>query len=157
MIRPGFGLAETVIMFSGCKTGLEGICVNRHVLEKEGRLELAEKSLPEADQKMLVNLGPQMDGHEIVIKGTENQSLPEGIEGELLVSGPSVAKGYYNNDEATEEIFRQKINGKEQFFLTSGDTAVLWKGDLYFTGRIKDIIIIRGRNYYPHDLSLIHI
>jgi acyl carrier protein len=64
-----------------------------------------------------------------------------------------VAKGYYNNDEATEEIFRQKINGKEQHFLTTGDTALLWKGDLYFTGRIKDIIIIRGRNYYPHDIE----
>ena len=153
VIRPGFGLAEIVIMFSGCKTGLEGICVNRHVLEKEGRLELAEKSVPEADQKMLVNLGPQMDGHEIVIMGAENQSLPEGMEGELMVSGPSVAKGYYNNDEATEEIFHQKINGKGQFFLTTGDTALLWKGDLYFTGRIKDIIIIRGRNYYPHDIE----
>ena len=64
-----------------------------------------------------------------------------------------MAKGYYNNDEATEEIFRQKINGKEQHFLTTGDTALLWKGDLYFTGRIKDIIIIRGRNYYPHDIE----
>ena len=52
------------------KTGLEGICVNRNVLEKEGRLELIEKSAPKTDQKMLVNLGPQMDGHEIVIKGT---------------------------------------------------------------------------------------
>ncbi|GIT03138.1 MAG: hypothetical protein CM1200mP28_03970 [Deltaproteobacteria bacterium] len=52
VIRPGFGLAEIVIMFSGCKTGLDGICVNRHVLEKEGRLELAEKSVPEADQKI---------------------------------------------------------------------------------------------------------
>jgi len=98
-------------------------------------------------------LGPPMDGHEIVIKGAENQSLPEGIEGELLVSGPSVAQGYYNNDKATEEIFRQKINGKEQYFLSTGDTALLWKGDLYFTGRIKDIIIIRGRNYYPHDIE----
>ena len=114
---------------------------------------MADNSVPEADKKMLVNLGPQMDGHEIVIKGTENQSLPEGIEGELMVSGPTVAQGYYNNVEATEEIFRQKINGKEQDFLTTGDTALLWKGELYFTGRIKDIIIIRGRNYYPHDIE----
>ncbi|GIT71961.1 MAG: hypothetical protein Ct9H300mP28_17750 [Pseudomonadota bacterium] len=153
VIRPGFGLAEIVIMFSGCKTGLEGVCVNRHILETEGRLELADNSVPEADKKMLVNLGPQMDGHEIIIKGTENQSLPEGIEGELMVSGPSVAQGYYKNVEATEEIFRQKINGKEQHFLTTGDSALLWKGELYFTGRIKDIIIIRGRNYYPHDIE----
>jgi len=153
VIRPGFGLAEIVIMFSGCKSGLEGICVNRHVLEAEGRLELADENLSEAEQKMLVNLGPQMDGHEIVIKGNENQSLPEGIEGELMVSGPSVAQGYYNNVEATQEIFHQKINGKEQNFLTTGDTALLWKGNLYFTGRIKDIIIIRGINYYPHDIE----
>ena len=70
-----------------------------------------------------------------------------------MVSGPSVAKGYYNNVESTEEIFHQKIKGKEQRFLTTGDTALIWKGNLYFTGRIKDIIIIRGRNYYPHDIE----
>ena len=155
VIRPGFGLAEIVIMFSGCKTGLEGICANRHVLETEGRLELADDKLSEAKQKMLVNLGPQMDGHEIVIKGKENQSLPEGIEGELMVSGPSVAQGYYNDFEATQAVFRQKINGRDQDFMSTGDTALLWKGNLYFTGRIKDIIIIRGRNYYPHDIEQI--
>ncbi len=126
VIRPGFGLAEIVIMFSGCKSGLEGLCVDRHVLETKGRVELIDNNTPEADKKMLVNLGPQMDDHEIVIKGDENQSLPEGIVGELMVCGPSVAQGYYNNDEATEEIFRQKINGKEQPFLT---------------------------NYYPHDIE----
>jgi len=153
VIRPGFGLAEIVIMFSGCKKGLDGICVNRNVLETEGKLELADHNLSKADQKMLVNLGSQMDGHEIVIKGNGNQSLPEGIEGELMVSGPSVAQGYYNDIEATKEIFCQKINGKKQDFLTTGDTALLWKGMLYFTGRIKDIIIIRGRNYYPQDIE----
>ena len=64
-----------------------------------------------------------------------------------------MSTAYYYDDGATEEIFRQKINGKEQHFLTTGDSALLWKGDLYFTGRIKDIIIIRGRNYYPHDIE----
>ncbi|MBC8258735.1 MAG: AMP-binding protein [SAR324 cluster bacterium] len=153
VIRPGFGMAEIVIMFSGSKTGLHGLCVNRHVLETEGKIKVLDDSAPEADKKMLVNLGSAMDGHEIVIKGAENQALPEGEVGELMVSGPSVAQGYYENEQATEEIFQQNIQGKEQHFLATGDTALLWKGELYFAGRIKDIIIIRGRNYYPQDIE----
>ena len=155
VIRPGFGMAEIVIMFSGSKTGLHGLCVDRHVLETEGRVKLLGDDAPAADKKMLVNLGSQMDGHEIVIKGPDNQQLPEGEVGELMVSGPSVAQGYYENIQATEEIFRQNIIGKEQPFLATGDTALLWKGELYFAGRIKDIIIIRGRNYYPHDIEMV--
>jgi len=155
VIRPGFGMAEIVIMFSGSKTGLHGLCADRHVLETEGRVKVLGDDAPAADKKMLVNLGSQMDGHEIVIKGPDNQQLPEGEVGELMVSGPSVAKGYYENIQATEEIFRQNIIGKEQPFLATGDTALLWKGELYFAGRIKDIIIIRGRNYYPHDIELV--
>ncbi|MCH2270168.1 MAG: AMP-binding protein [SAR324 cluster bacterium] len=155
VIRPGFGMAEIVIMFSGSKTGLHGLCVDRHVLETEERVKILDDDAAEADKKMLVNLGSQMDGHEIVIKGAENQALPEGEIGELMVSGPSVAQGYYENKQATEEIFLQKIKGKEQPFLATGDTALLRKGELYFVGRIKDIIIIRGRNYYPHDIELV--
>jgi acyl-CoA synthetase (AMP-forming)/AMP-acid ligase II/acyl carrier protein len=155
VIRPGFGMAEIVIMFSGSKTGLHGLCVDRHVSETEGRVKLQDEDAAETDKKMLVNLGSQMDGHEIVIKGAENQVLPEGEVGELMVSGPSVAQGYYENKQATEEIFLQKIKGKEQPFLATGDTALLWEGNLYFAGRIKDIIIIRGRNYYPHDIELV--
>jgi len=155
VIRPGFGMAEIVIMFSGSKTGLHGLCVGRHVLETKGRVKLLDEDAAETDKKMLVNLGSQMDGHEIVIKGAENKVLPEGEVGELMVSGPSVAQGYYKNKQATEDIFLQKIKGKEQPFLATGDTALLWEGNLYFAGRIKDIIIIRGRNYYPHDIELV--
>ena len=155
VIRPGFGMAEIVIMFSGSKTGLHGLCVDRHVLETKGMVKVLNEDAPDEDKKMLVNLGSQMDGHEIVIKGAENQALPEGEVGELMVSGPSVAQGYYENKQATEDIFMQNIKGKEQSFLATGDTALLWKGELYFAGRIKDIIIIRGRNYYPHDIELV--
>ena len=155
VIRPGFGMAETVIMFSGCKTGLHGLCVDRHVLETEGKVKVLSDDASEANKKMLVNLGSQMDGHEILIKGTDNQELPEGEVGELMISGPSVAQGYYKNIQATEEIFQQNIEGKKQNYLATGDTALLWKEELYFAGRIKDIIIIRGRNYYPHDIELV--
>ncbi|MEE2600218.1 MAG: non-ribosomal peptide synthetase [SAR324 cluster bacterium] len=155
VIRPGFGMAETVIMFSGCKTGLNGLCVDRHVLETEGKVKVLSDDASEANKKMLVNLGSQMDGHEILIKNKDNQELPEGEVGELMICGPSVAQGYYKNIQATEEIFQQKIEGKKQNYLATGDTALLWKEELYFAGRIKDIIIIRGRNYYPHDIELV--
>jgi len=154
VIRPGFGMAEIVIMFSGCQEGLKGLCVDRKLLETNGVVKIASENSPETEKKILVNLGPPMDNHEIVIKDLQNKPLPEGSVGELMVSGPSVAQGYFENIKATEEIFRQKINGKEQFFLATGDSALLWNGDLFFTGRIKDIIIIRGRNFYPQDIEL---
>ena len=153
VIRPGFGMAEIVIMFSGCKEGLKGLCIDRDFFETKGKVKILSEESTEKEKKMLVNLGSQMDHHEIIIKGTENQALPEGNVGELMISGPSVAQGYYENIHATEEIFQQKIHGKEKLFLSTGDTAVMWNGDIYFAGRKKDLIIIRGRNFYPHDIE----
>lgn len=151
-IRPGFGMAETVIMFSVSR-GLSALCVDRSKLETSGNIEFAEEDRPESEKKYLVDLGPMMDEHEIVIKNEQNQALPEGRVGEIVISGPSVCQGYYNNPEETEAVFRQKIEGKEANHLATGDLGLLWKGHLYFTGRIKDLIIIRGRNYYPQDIE----
>ncbi len=153
VIRPGFGMAEIVIMFSGCKEGLKGLCVDRKLFETEGKIKMFREDSTDKDKKMLVNLGSQMDSHEIIITGDGNQPLPEGKVGELMISGPSVAKGYYKNASATKEIFHQNIQGKENLYLSTGDKAVIWNGDLYFAGRKKDIIIIRGRNYYPQDIE----
>ncbi len=151
-IRPGFGMAETVIMFSASE-GLSGLCVDRNKLETENIIEFVEESTPETDKKYLVNLGPMMNEHEILIKNDQNQPLPEGEVGEILISGPSVCQGYFENPEATKEIFLQEIEGKDKKFLSTGDLGLLWEGNLYFTGRIKDLIIIRGRNYYPQDIE----
>jgi len=151
-IRPGFGMAETVIMFSE-SSGLSGIFADRHLLETEGKLRvLAEEDDPK-NAISLVNLGPSMNDHEIVIKDGQNNALPEGEVGEILVSGSSVCEGYFDNDIATENTFQQKIIGKTANFLATGDLGLLWEGNLYFIGRIKDIIIIRGRNYYPQDIE----
>jgi len=151
-IRPGFGMAETVIMFSESK-GLDSLCVDRHLLETEGRLVLVEETTPEADKKYLVNLGTQMNDHEIVIMDKNGQLAAEGHVGEIMISGPSVCQGYYRNPVNTEKTFRCKVEGKDQFFLSTGDLGLLWKDHLYFTGRIKDVIIIRGKNIYPQDIE----
>ncbi|OGG94281.1 MAG: hypothetical protein A2527_14570 [Candidatus Lambdaproteobacteria bacterium RIFOXYD2_FULL_50_16] len=154
VLRPGFGMAETVIMFSMSK-GLEALCVDRHLIETKGRLQLVSESLDKEDKKYLVNLGPQMPEHLLVIKDDQNRPLPEGVVGEICLSGPSVCQGYYHNPEATSATFGVQIEGFEPPFLVTGDRGLLYQGNLYFTGRIKDLIIIRGRNYYPHDLEFV--
>lgn len=151
-IRPGFGMAETVIMFSE-SGGFDYICADRTLLETKGKLEIIDESAPEENKKYLVNLGTHMQEHEIAIKDEKNKPLPEGKVGEIVISGPSVCQGYFENPVATREIFQQKLEGKEAAFLSTGDLGLLWKDHLYFTGRIKDLIIIRGRNYYPQDIE----
>jgi acyl-CoA synthetase (AMP-forming)/AMP-acid ligase II len=151
-VRPGFGMAETVIMFSVSKI-LTPLIADRTILEREGKLKMVDDSEPEGNKKYLVSLGPSMPDHEIVIKDEQNRLVPEGIVGEILISGPSVCRGYFENPEATKEIFQQQIEGQEQAFLSTGDLGLMWQGELYFTGRIKDVVIIRGRNYYPQDIE----
>jgi 8-amino-7-oxononanoate synthase len=85
---------------------------------------------------------------------TESLSSP-GRVGEIWVSGPSVALGYWNRPEETARTFRAylKESGAGPF-LRTGDLGFLQAGELFVTGRLKDLIIIRGRNYYPQDIEL---
>ena len=151
-VRPGFGMAETVIMFSASKI-LTPLIADRPLLEREGKLKILDESSPEDSKKYLVSLGSSMPDHEIVIKDEQNRLVEEGVVGEIMISGPSVCQGYFENPDATREIFQQRVEGREQPFLSTGDLGLKWKGDLYFTGRIKDVIIIRGRNFYPQDIE----
>jgi acyl-CoA synthetase (AMP-forming)/AMP-acid ligase II len=152
VLRPGFGMAETVIMFSE-SLGLEVLCANRNILEKQGLLELIDESAGKEEKKYLVNLGTHMQKHKIVIMGEDGTAREEGQVGEITLTGPSVCMGYYQNPEETEKLFKQRIKGFDTPFLRTGDLGLLWKENLYFAGRIKDIIIIRGRNYYPQDIE----
>ncbi len=154
VVRPGFGMSETVIMFSESQ-GLQVICADRTILETESKLQLIDENAPKEDKKYLVNLGSKMHGHEIVILGNDDEALPEGDVGEITLTGPSVCRGYYKNPELTQEIFGKRIKGYDTPFLRTGDLGLLWESNLYFSGRIKDIIIIRGRNYYPHDIEFV--
>ncbi|MBT7152200.1 MAG: AMP-binding protein [Deltaproteobacteria bacterium] len=151
-IQPGFGMAETVIMFSK-SSGLKTLCADRKLLETEGKLRLIDDASPDEEKKYLVSLGPSMIDHEILVRDDKYKVLPEGEVGKIMISGPSICEGYFENPDATKEVFQQQIVGREQPFLYTGDLGLMWEKDLYFTGRIKDLIIIRGRNYYPQDIE----
>jgi acyl carrier protein len=93
-----------------------------------------------------------------VLKVVDPQTLVEvddGAKGELWVAGPSLALGYYKKPELTKETFEAKIEGVNLTFLRTGDLAFFQEGYLYICGRIKDLIIINGVNYYPQDIEAV--
>lgn len=79
--------------------------------------------------------------------------VTEGCEGEIWVNGPSIAKGYWNRPEATRETFKANINNGTLEYLRTGDTGFVRDGEIYITGRIKDVIIIHGKNYHAEDIE----
>jgi len=93
-----------------------------------------------------VSSGLPLPGHQIRIVDTAGQELPERQEGRLEFRGPSSTSGYYRDADNTRKLFHQD-------WLDSGDLAYIANGEIYITGRIKDIIIRAGRNIYPHELE----
>jgi len=93
-----------------------------------------------------VSSGPPLPGHQIRIVDTAGHELPERQEGRLEFRGPSTTSGYFRDADNTRKLFHQD-------WLDSADLAYIANGEIYITGRIKDIIIRAGRNIYPHELE----
>jgi len=141
-----FGMAEATlaVTFPDLGVGLETDTVDRAALE-HGRY--AAPTPGGADTRRLAVLGRPLRGFEISIRDPETgDPLGEREVGELTIRGPSVTPGYYANPEATEAAFR------DGWFRT-GDLAYLLDGRLVVCGRLKDMIIVGGRNLFPEDIE----
>lgn len=103
----------------------------------------------------VVSCGFPVLGTRVLIVDPDTRTpLPEGTVGEIWVNGGSVCAGYYRKPGATNETFHARVaGGGSERFLRTGDLGFLHDGHLYITGRLKDLIIIRGRNHYPQDLE----
>src|SRR5215203_1436512 len=88
-----------------------------------------------------------------IVDPESHAPCPPGIEGEIWVAGPSVAAGYWDRPEETARTFGARLADGEGPFLRTGDLGFLSGGELFVTGRLKDLIILRGRNHYPQDLE----
>lgn len=151
--RPGYGLAEaTLIVTSGYKgepTYVKAISKQR--LEA-GYVEASSGS--EQEVKHLVGCGATMQNQSIVIVDPETLQRRESSQvGEIWVSGPSVAQGYWRRPEETAGAFQAYLTTGEGPFLRTGDLGVFQDENLFVTGRIKDLIILSGRNLYPQDIE----
>jgi acyl-CoA synthetase (AMP-forming)/AMP-acid ligase II len=151
---PAYGMAETTLLVTASVRDqpVTALHAGAEALER-GELRSAA---PGERAVELVSCGPPAAGHEIAIVDPQTGRRTEpGAIGEILVRGPSVAQGYWHRPDATGETFGAAIPGEpdDRTWLRTGDLGTLVDGELVITGRIKDLIIIRGRNLYPQDLE----
>jgi amino acid adenylation domain-containing protein len=151
---PGYGLAECTLKATAVRTGDAPtvLRVRSEALEHD-RVEIAEEDAE--DGRTLVGCGQSEIGTRIVIANPASQATRAASEvGEIWLSGPVVAQGYWNRPDATAETFNAFLaDTSEGPFLRTGDTGFLHCGELFVTGRLKDLIIIRGVNHYPQDIE----
>ncbi len=145
-LAPVYGLAECTVGLTIPPLG-RGPLIDR--IQRDALLE-AQRALPaaadDASALRYVACGRPLPGHELRIVGDNGEEVGERVVGRLQFRGPSATQGYYRNPEETRKLF-------DGAWLNSGDIAYIADGDLYVTGRIKDVIIRGGRNVYPYELE----
>jgi len=162
---PCYGLAEATLIVSGgagpaelTVTRLSKSALRQHRVEQVTGEE-------EAASCDLVGCGAGLLGTEIAIVDPETaRRTPPDRIGEIWVRGPAVASGYWNREDESRTLFQARLAGDEptgdehagvehRGWLRTGDLGFLHKGQLYITGRQKEVVIIRGRNHYPQDIE----
>jgi acyl-CoA synthetase (AMP-forming)/AMP-acid ligase II len=140
-MTPAYGLAEAglVVSMSQWEASPRIREFDRDVLSER------REAVP-GDGRRLVSVGAPVPGMQLEIRDGEGKPLGEGRVGTITVSGPSITPGYFNDPELSARVLRDG-------WLDTGDLGFLLDGELYITGRAKDLIIIRGRNYAPQEIE----
>jgi 8-amino-7-oxononanoate synthase len=165
---PCYGLAESTLMVTG------GMKFEPPVIRSFDAVSIETGTVAPGRQdvataRRLVGSGRELDGQDVLIVDPQtHEPLPPGRVGEIWVSGPSVAQGYWNRPEATQETFGAMLAEPDPHapaqvvarwrpnpgpYMRTGDLGFFDNGELFVTGRLKDLIIVRGRNHYPQDLE----
>lgn len=150
---PSYGLAESTLMVTAA--GVSGLPLTRKL--SASALEQNVVRVPVGDEatRVVVGCGSPWFGQEIrIVDPLTCEPAPDEMVGEVWVRGGSVAQGYWNQLAETASTFQGVISSTgEGPFLRTGDLGFLLEGQLFITGRLKDLIIIRGRNFYPQDIE----
>jgi phthiocerol/phenolphthiocerol synthesis type-I polyketide synthase C len=150
--RPTYGMAEATLSISLSERSTPPVLRDMDAASLgEGR---ASPARPGAPSRLLVGNGRCWQGNELhVVEPQTGRLCAEGEIGELWLRGPVVAAGYWNRRDLTEAMFGAMTAEGQGPFLRSGDLGMVVDGELYVTGRLKDLIIVRGRNHSPVDLE----
>jgi len=151
---PSYGLAEATLLVTAPAVPAMPPVVRTDVktLSRAGVNVLP----PEASDAPPINCGRALADQKVRIVDPESLAeCEEGEVGEIWVSGESVGQGYWNNPEMSERTFRARLAEDDGLnYLRTGDLGFIFEAQLYVTGRLRDLIIIRGRNFYPQDIEI---
>lgn len=151
---PCYGMAETTLFVTGGKKSeapkilevVDSALEQNQIVVAKGKKDNLRK---------LVSCGKSWLGQQVAIANPETltRCAPDEV-GEIWVAGESVAQGYWNRPEATEQTFQARLADTDEGpFLRTGDLGFVRDEELYVTGRLKDMIIVNGQNHYPHDIE----
>ncbi len=140
---PAYGSAEATLAITFRRAGPRFVRADADVFRSEGRVAPPRDGAAELE---FTSCGTPVPTVEVEIVGEGGESLPEGHEGQVFVRGPSVAGEYLNNPRATAETFTARG-------LATGDRGFVLDGELFISGREKDMIILNGRNVHAHDVE----
>ncbi|MCP2296551.1 Acyl-CoA synthetase (AMP-forming)/AMP-acid ligase II [Nocardia amikacinitolerans] len=145
---PVYGMAEVTLLASAARIGRAPVrlAVDSAALERD-------RIVPAENGTRLVSCGAAATDLDIrIVDPVTLRTLPDGQVGEIWIGGPSVAQGYWNRPTETREKFAAYTEGVGPY-LRTGDLGARHEGELFITGRLKDLIIMNGRNLYPHDIE----
>ena len=165
---PCYGLAESTLMVTGGMKFEPPVIRSFDAVSIDNGAAVARPGNTSGVRR-LVGSGRELDGQDVLIVDPQTcEALPPGRVGEIWVSGPSVAQGYWNRPDASAETFGAMLVQPELApaaravakwrpnagpYLRTGDLGFFDDGELFVTGRLKDLIIVRGRNHYPQDIE----
>lgn len=154
-LRPAYGLAEATLVVS---CGELETSYNVKYVEKDALEQHRFHELQSEDPAAQPIVGCGIAGTEVTIAIVHPEHLTTCQEdeiGEIWVAGPSITQGYLNKPEVSAQTFQTSITDTHAgLFLRTGDLGIMKGGELYITGRLKDLIIVNGRNHYPQDIEL---
>ncbi len=147
-LRPAYGMAETVVATTLHQHERPTYCIPDRINIRAAREE--QRALPVANPTEpaieVLSMGQPLEGLEVCVQGPNGHLLADRMIGEICVRGTSLMSGYFRDAEATAQALRGG-------WYHTGDRGYMVAGEVYVLGRIKELIIVRGRNYLPHDIE----
>lgn len=154
---PCYGMAETTLFVTGVnRVQYPSILIaDKHSYSSHNRIEPATGNVDGLDNCLsAVGCGKVAEGLSVeIVDPTTQLPVPDRTIGEIWVNGPSVAAGYWNRNTETEKTFQAQSSNLDGYYLRTGDLGFIYNDELYISGRLKDLIIVRGVNHYPQDIE----